>query len=154
MKIIAVSDTHGRLAAMDQVLRIHKNADIVVHCGDSQTGIEDIKLDHPDHMYVNVQGNCDFYPAYEEIDEFTAEGVRFMVTHGHRFGVKFGLFELKREAKKRGAQVVLFGHTHIEHNEYDEGIYYINPGSCRGAHAPYAVIEVKDGHILTNIAHL
>ncbi len=154
MKIIAVSDTHGSLVAMDQVLSKHRNADIVVHCGDSQTGIENIKLSHPHHTYVSVCGNCDFYTMYKDIEEFTAEGVRFFVTHGHRFGVKFGLKELRDAARERGAGVVIFGHTHVAMNEYRDGIWFVNPGACRGSHAPFAVIEVKNGEILTNLAHL
>lgn len=154
MKIIAVSDTHGSFRAMEEILRKHRNADIVVHCGDSQSDIEDIRARHPEHMFIAVKGNCDFYNFYSEVEEFTAEGIKFMVTHGHRFGVKWGMGELRRAAQERGVQVVIFGHTHIALNQYDDGIYFVNPGACSGTRASFAVIEVKDGQILTNLSHL
>lgn len=152
MKIIAVSDTHGRFNAMEKVLKKHPDAAIVVHCGDSQSDIEDIKHQYPDHTYIAVKGNCDFCNAYKDVEEFDAQGVRFMVTHGHRFGVKWGLGELRRAAEERGVQAVIFGHTHITHNSYDNGMHFINPGACAGMRATYAVIEVKNGQILANIA--
>ena len=154
MKIIAVSDTHGSFRAMEKVLKLHKNADIVVHCGDSQSDIEEIKEKYPDHTYVAVKGNCDFYNFYNEIEEFDAEGVHFMATHGHRLDVKWSMDVLINAAKERGAQVAIFGHTHIPYNKYEDGVYLINPGACAGLRATYAVIEVKDGQILTNLAHI
>lgn len=153
MKIIVVSDSHGAGATLRRVLELNRNADIVVHCGDSRGEVEDMQLLFPDKMYYTVKGNCDFGAMLPLTDEFTVEGVRFMVTHGHMYNVKFGLEQLEQAAREAGADVVLFGHTHIAHNEYKDGLYLINPGSC-GYGRSFAVIEVKDGQVLANIAHL
>lgn len=40
-----------------------------------------------------------------------------------------GIEDLKREALARGADVAMFGHTHIPLIEYGDGIVVMNPGS-------------------------
>lgn len=154
MKIIVFSDSHGSLSPMEKIMSMHRNADVVVHCGDSRGELDEIKRQFPDKMYYAVRGNCDFASSLEPTVTFTLEGVNFMATHGHLFSVKFGLGELRRAARQDGMDVVFFGHTHIAHNEYDDGIFFINPGACGGYKPSYAVVEVKDGQVLANIAHL
>ena len=153
MKIIVVSDSHGAYQNLKRILWLNRDADIVVHCGDSRSEIDEVRLEFPDKMYVTVKGNCDWGAALAETEFFTAEGVRFMATHGHLYGVKYGLGSLEQAAREAGVNVVLFGHTHIAHNEYKDGLYMINPGSC-GYGKSFAVIEVKNGQVLANIAHL
>ena len=99
-----------------------------------------------------VKGNCDWGSLPLTLD-FTVEGVHFFVTHGHMFNVKYGLYELDCAARERGADVALFGHTHIAHDEYIDGVRLFNPGSC-GFGKSFGVIEVKNGQVLSNIAHL
>ena len=152
MKIIVVSDSHGSYRNLKQIMMLNRNADIVVHCGDSRDELDEIQLEFPDKMYYCVKGNCDWEPLPMEV-EFTVEGVKFMACHGHAFGVKYGLGELERAARERGVDVALFGHTHIAHDEYVNGVRLFNPGSC-GFGKSFGVIEVKDGQVLTNIARL
>ena len=57
MKIIVVSDTHGSYRNLRKVVLMHKNADLVVHCGDSRGEMADIKMKYPDKMYYEVRGN-------------------------------------------------------------------------------------------------
>lgn len=153
MKIIVVSDTHGSYRNFKKVMQLNRNADIVVHCGDSRDEIDQIKMEYPDKMYYTVKGNCDFGTMLPVIEEFTAEGVRFLATHGHLFNVKYGMLELSMAAKEKGAQIVLFGHTHYATDEVVDGVRYFNPGSL-GYGKSFGVIEVKDGQVLSNIAHL
>lgn len=154
MKIIVVSDTHGSRAALNQVMDLSRNADVVVHCGDSRGEMEEIKMKYPDKQYYEVRGNCDFASTLPLNLTFTLDGFKYMVTHGHAYNVKFGLGQLFYAAKEQGADVVFFGHTHSACDEVVEGIHLINPGSCGGFAASFAVVETKDGEILTNIAHL
>ena len=37
-------------------------------------------------------------------------------------------------------------------NEYIDGMYVMNPGSCHGYGATYGIIDISDKGILTNIA--
>ena len=57
-----------------------------------------------------------------------------------------------REAK---ADILLYGHTHTAFNEYDDGLYIMNPGHCSGYGASYGYIDITDkGDIVTNIVRL
>ena len=45
MKIIVISDTHGSYRNFQRVMQLHRNADIVVHCGDSRDELDEIRLE-------------------------------------------------------------------------------------------------------------
>ena len=153
MKIIVVSDTHGSYRSFKQVMQLNRNADIVVHCGDSRNEVDEIKLEFPDKVYYTVKGNCDFGSMLPLTEEFTVDGVHFLATHGHVYNVKYGLLDLLMAAKEKQADVVLFGHTHSAHDELVDGIRLFNPGSL-GYEKSFGVIEIKDGQVLSNIAYL
>ena len=62
--------------------------------------------------------------------------VRFrlvLATHGDLYGVKYGDSGVLRLAESRGADIVLFGHTHTPFEKYvpteEGGVYLFNPGS-------------------------
>ena len=153
MKIIVVSDTHGSYHALKRIMQLNKNADIVVHCGDSRSEIAEIQMEFPDKVYYCVKGNCDIGSMLPMTETFTVEGVTFFATHGHLYNVKYDLYQLLCAAEEAGAQVALFGHTHIEHDELVDGVRLFNPGSA-GYGKSFGVIEVRDGQVLSNIAHL
>ena len=152
MKIIVVSDTHGSYRNFKKVMQLNSNADIVVHCGDSRNEVDTIKTEYPDKTYYTVKGNCDF-EMLPIVEEFTVDGVRFMATHGHIYNVKYGLFDIDRAARKKQANIVLYGHTHIANDAVRDGVRFFNPGSL-GYGKSFGVIEIKDGQVLTNIAYL
>lgn len=152
MKIIVVSDTHGSYRNFKKVMQLNRNADIVVHCGDSRDEIDTIKTEFPDKTYYTVKGNCDF-EMLPIVEEFTVDGVRFMATHGHIYNVKYGLFDLDRAAREKRADIALYGHTHIADDTVRDGVRFFNPGSL-GYGKSFGVIEIKDGQVLTNIAYL
>ena len=154
MKIIVVSDTHGSGASLNRVMELNRDADAVVHCGDSRGEMAEIRQKYPDKQYYEVRGNCDFDSNLPLSLTFTLDGFTYMVTHGHAYSVKFGLGQLYYAAQQEGADVVFYGHTHIARDDVYEGIRLINPGSCAGWGASFAVVETKDGQMLTNIAHL
>lgn len=69
-----------------------------------------------------------------------------LYTHGHLFGVKSGYERIAEYAADRGADVVLFGHTHyktLRHGTpFSPALF--NPGSLRDTHS-YGVITITDG---------
>ena len=93
-----------------------------------------------------VAGNCDV--GYSEPAEGLAPfaGVLFFYTHGHHYGVKMGSERLAESAGARGADVALFGHTHVR--ELTRGVgaaaTVFNPCSLRDG-GSYGVITVTDG---------
>ena len=57
------------------------------------------------------------------------------------YNVKFGYENIIAEAKRRNADIVLFGHTHNQYTEYLDGLYIMNPGSV-GMNGDYGVIDI------------
>lgn len=53
---------------------------------------------------------------------------------------------------KKRMPILYFMVTHISMNEYIDGMYVMNPGSCHGYGATYGIIDISDKGILTNIA--
>ena len=77
----------------------------------------------------------------------TLDGVKFFLTHGHRYSVKYTLDALLNAAYFAGADMVLFGHTH-------RAMRVVNPGTAGvGAACTYACIETENGAIRTAGIH-
>ena len=153
-KIIVVSDSHGYSSSLDSIISKHKDADIIIHCGDSNGELEEMQKKYKDKMYYAVKGNCDLgsklpTKIVEKIGKYT-----FFITHGHLYNAKWTLNELIAAAKKENADFLLYGHTHTPLTEYYEGMYIINPGSSFGYGATYALIEIMEEGVLTNIGKL
>ncbi len=153
MKIIVVSDSHGASRELKKVMELHPDADIVIHCGDSRDEVSDIMRAYPGHEYHCVRGNCDFDCPFPLTDVFTADGVKFMVTHGHMYGVKYDMLRLHKTAQEHGVDVVCYGHTHVPHDELVDGVRLFNPGSI-GYGKTFGVIEIQNGQVLSNLAVL
>lgn len=83
-----------------------------------------------------------------EVLQLTLDGVKFFLTHGHRYSVKYTLDALLNAAYFAGADMVLFGHTHRAMSETMQGLYVVNPGTAGvGAACTYACIETEDGAV-------
>ena len=98
----------------------------------------------------SVAGNCD-YGALEPTDGLAAfDGVVIFYTHGHMYGVKYDLDTLADAASARGAEVALFGHTHIPHAETRSGVFLFNPGSCGRCYTgpdTYGILTLDGGKV-------
>ena len=129
MRLLVFSDTHRRSSGMLRIIG-SSAPDILIHLGDLESDLEDVRSVFPSLRILSVPGNCDFVP--NEVLETVIGGVRFFLCHGHQYGVKSGLGRLKAEAKKREAKIVLFGHTHRAVLEEEDGIIYMNPGTASG----------------------
>ena len=51
MKIVVISDNHGDKDVIERIVNIHKDADLYLHCGDSQM------FDHEIYPFISVKGN-------------------------------------------------------------------------------------------------
>ena len=123
-KLLVLSDSHGGRAAIERVLmKESKSIDALIFLGD---GLRDLELALtlcPKLRAYSVAGNCD-YGALEPTDGLAAfDGVVIFYTHGHMYGVKYDLDTLADAASARGAEVALFGHTHIPHAETRSGVF-------------------------------
>lgn len=112
---------------------IWPEADAFLFLGDVLRDIASIRKRTFHKEWIAVPGNCDFGsdqpPTYLIPFVEGDREVRTLITHGHLFSVKRGMAQLEAEATRRGAQLVLFGHTHLPYTAYRGGIYYLNPAA-------------------------
>ena len=143
MKILVMSDSHGWNDAMLDAAAL-ETPDVILHLGDKCTDCECLEKMFPEIPLRAVKGNCDGGRAGLDMDEFTLEGKRFFMTHGHLFNVKMGKTRIVDAALKRGADVLLFGHTHTPYHDTKDSLTILNPG-CVGLNQKYyAIIEINN----------
>lgn len=151
MRILVLSDSHGRASLIEKAIEKHKEAKHIFFLGDCVRDIEDMPFIYPDRTFHIVSGNCDYQSFYKSADTIKLGGVEILFTHGHPFFVKRGLDMLKARAKAEGAKLVLYGHTHISKTEYADGVYFVNPGSLYSSpcgSTGYAVIDIEPSGIM------
>ena len=149
MKILVVSDTHGDTYSLKSAINSKPDAEVVIHCGDGNAEFENLKPLYPQKHFIGVRGNCDFCSSASNVETITLEGKKIFVTHGHIYNAKYGLYNLVCAAREAGADLLLFGHTHIPLEDYDDGLYIVNPGSLHGYGGGYAYIDVTEKGIVT-----
>ena len=151
MRILVFSDTHKRIDDCIRVIERIKDVDMIIHAGDHASDAKELQKMFLDIPVWYVRGNCDFTYDDEEII-VEAEDKKIMVTHGHLYNVKndMGYATLKEKAKKLGADIVVFGHTHIPYNENLGDLFVLNPGSVKSGRT-FGVIEVENGKIGTAV---
>lgn len=154
MKILVVSDTHGRWGRLYDVVAKQRSAEVVIHLGDGADDLENVRYNFPEKMMTAVSGNCDRMSSLEALGEITLEGKRIFYTHGHIYDVKYGYQRLEEAARRREADICLFGHTHEPLCDYIDGLYIMNPGSLGHPYdgvPTYGLIEITKAGIMTNI---
>lgn len=128
MKVLIVSDSHGRTSYLERVIDKVKPIDLFIHLGDFE-GQEDYiscLVDCEAHL---VSGNNDYFTDVEREKIIQIQNYRVLLTHGHRFYVNYGTENLYKAAIENCCDIVMYGHTHIPRIEEQNGIYIVNPGS-------------------------
>ena len=128
MKILIVSDTHGRHSAFDKALKEAGKIDALVHLGDTEGGEDYIEAVCGCPAYV-LAGNNDFFSNLPSEKTLQIGKYRVMITHGHRYYIGMGNEMLKEEATAHGVDIVMYGHTHKPVIDISDNIVAINPGS-------------------------
>lgn len=153
MRILVVSDVHGHMAALRQAIEEQPTAAAVIFLGDGLRQAQQAEQEFPNLPFYLVPGNGDWSSHLPPAREETLGGKRFFFTHGHQYGVKYGLYTLELAARERQADVALFGHTHQPYEEYIDGLYLFNPGSV-GEGRTYGTVDVTPGGIMTTVVSL
>ncbi len=153
MKILVISDVHGRRDAVERVLTQHPDAATVIFLGDGLRQVEDVADDHRSRAFIMVPGNCDFSATLPAARLEILGGKRFFITHGHKYNLKYGLYTIEMAARERQAAIVLFGHTHQPLEEYVDGLYMLNPGSL-GYEGSYGLVDVSPAGLVTRVMRL
>lgn len=145
-KVLIVSDNHGDRAILSQLAERWKDkVELMIHCGDSGIPSDDPLM----QSFTRVAGNNDWHLGYDPDQLVLVNGNRFLVTHGHHYGVNSSLTPLMLKGESVGADVVCFGHTHQLLATVERGMLMVNPGSIslpRGRYASlggtFAIVEL------------
>ena len=150
-RMLAVSDSHGDRRTLYRILDSHREANAVLFLGD---GYADVLALQDEFAIRAVAGNCDGFSCEAPAEhEMTVGGKRIFAVHGHHYSVKHTLLRLSLAAQSRGADVALFGHTHMPCIERVEGLFLVNPGSVRDG-GRYALIDIQDGAVFPHLERL
>lgn len=148
MKILIVSDTHGQENNLEKVLEKEGDIDRLIHLGDVEGGEDYIRsmVDVPVDM---VAGNNDYYSDLPGEMLIRLGNYQAMLTHGHYYYVSRGTDRLAQAALERGADIVMYGHTHVPHLEQRPGLMILNPGSLslprqENRQPSYIVMEIDE----------
>lgn len=151
MKILVLSDTHGKIDECNHVLKKVDKIDLIIHLGDYSSDVVNVKkifkLD-----IINVRGNCDHLDKKTK-DEIivTLEGKKLFLTHGHIYRVKMNLDRIFYRAKELQVDIALFGHIHVPVSLTYEDILLFNPGSIsmprKRSKKSFGIIELKQNSI-------
>ena len=145
MKILIVSDTHRRDGNLTGVLDMVGTPDMLIHCGDVE-GSEDFIRSIAGCTVHMVAGNNDFFTDLKKEEEFYIGDYKVWLTHGHNYYVSMGTEFIREEAKSRGVDIVMFGHTHRPYLEQGK-VTVLNPGSLsyprqEGRRPSYILMEL------------
>ncbi|AUV83432.1 YfcE family phosphodiesterase [Salinigranum rubrum] len=147
--LVAVSDTHARSGhkLTGRTLEAVREAEMVVHAGDfNREPALDAFCDVATDLH-GVYGNTDSPAVRERLPvarNLEYEGLRFAVTHTREGGpTALSLF-----GRERGADVVVFGHSHRPTLDVSGPVALLNPGSHaqpRGNRPGHAELEPVAG---------
>lgn len=156
MQFLVLSDSHGRADRLVSVCAAHPDIAALLFLGDGLSDLSLVRARFPRLTIRAVRGNCDGLsldtPALEE-DTFDLFGHRVFMMHGHRAGVKGGDGAARSLALARGADILLYGHTHRPLACYDPDgpLYVMNPGSIGAppdGHPSYGILDILPGGVM------
>ena len=145
MRIGIIADTHGLLRP--EAVEALRGVDEIVHAGDVGGAhvLDGLRALAP---VTYVEGNNDESDG-TDIVRVTLGGLRILLTHilprphQPRMHVLASLWE-------KPADLVIFGHSHLPHNEIIDGVRYFNPASAgpRRFDYPVSVGILEDGRAM------
>lgn len=143
MKIVVVSDSHGKIEILERIKAKHTDADIFIHCGDSELPPEYLE------GYIAVQGNNDIYFDYPELRILNLPDFKLLVIHGQQFSSFNRKKRLAEKAISLGCKAVCYGHSHVYDVDELNYVHLFNPGSLRynrdGSQPSYMIVYYEAG---------
>lgn len=155
-KYLVFSDSHGRQERMLEIIKNTPGVEGIFFLGDLEDNDDQFRRCFPGPVYM-VRGNCDYMSKAPERLVLELEGHVIAMAHGHRHYVSMSLDNIKYWGLESGADLVMYGHTHVPHLEYSNAMTVLNPGSIskprQEGHKPtYAVLEfAENGQIVAEI---
>lgn len=147
-RVLVISDTHGRNDDIEGILAQVGHIDYMIHCGDLERG-DDYVRSLADCPVTLISGNNDYFLDLPMEAEIEIEGLKIWVVHGHYYYVNTGVEFLREEGKRKGVDIVMYGHTHVPFFEDDGEIIILNPGSLtyprqQGRKPTFLIMDIDD----------
>lgn len=154
MKYLVLSDSHGSVENMARAVELVAPQGII-HLGDCWRDADELRSLFPHLPLEQVPGNCDL-GRFEPLERILILGDRrVLIAHGHTMNVKCGLLKAQYHALELGADILLFGHTHVPLVDASSRPVLLNPGSIGDARRPtYGVLEFKNGQCIPSVFRL
>jgi len=147
VKLLVFSDVHRQRTKLEGILKAHQDADMTISLGDSELKSAFLQ----DNEIIAIKGNYPFDAGvtYEHI--VTVKGKKLLLVHGHKHKVRKGIEKMFFDAKLKGIDIALYGHTHVAKHDEVQGIHFINPGAVSksrdGNPESYATLTFEDNGV-------
>ncbi|MBR3965699.1 MAG: metallophosphoesterase family protein [Clostridia bacterium] len=166
MKILVLSDSHGRVDLFSRAVELCGECDALLFLGDGCGDVRCAKLPDDKCFVVRGNGEDNFLWTNKGVPRellLDFDGVKVLMLHGHKpYDVKYGegIHRMVAYAAEKDADILLFGHTHGKYNKtFTEGtvicgkplsknIIAFNPGSVGEAKyeaGSFGVLTIRDG---------
>ena len=131
MEILVLSDSHGKVDHMVRAVeQFHPRQ--VLHLGDCVRDAQALERQFPQLLEIY--------------------GVRLLMMHGHPRHVKSSPMAAVYAAREYGADVLLFGHTHIPLVDYDGALWVMNPGAAGDYTRPTCgLLTIREGIVTCSV---
>ena len=151
MKLLVLSDSHGNVDNMARAVELTQPRHIL-HLGDCLRDAQALHERFPDLPMDTVPGNCDWGQTGEPERLLEIEGIRILMLHGHTRHVKSSPMAAVYAAREYGADVLLFGHTHVPLVDYDGTLWVMNPGAAGDYTRPTCgLLTIREGVVTCSV---
>ena len=147
-RIGIIADTHGFVHP--RVADVFANVDHIVHAGDIG-GDRVLRALEQLAPVTSVLGNNDDDDGFAIVRK-TIGGTKLLITHilprPHKLRA-----DVAASLRKRPADVVVFGHSHLPHNEVVGGVRFFNPASAGPRRFDYPTsVGIIEGDRVVHVA--
>ncbi|HEY0542224.1 MAG TPA: metallophosphoesterase family protein [Actinoallomurus sp.] len=155
MRVVAVSDTHAprRWKGCPPAVAEHlRDADLILHAGDVcvPSVLDELAAYAPVKVVLGNNDGPDVaaWGAPETL-EFELDGLPTAMVHDSGSAVRR---TARMSRRFPGAELVVFGHSHIPMDETGDGVRIFNPGSPtdrrRQPHGTIGLLAIEDGRLI------
>ena len=162
MHILIFSDSHGNANNMRALLKkCIPQTDAVLFLGDGAREFSVLAKEYSGQAdFFAVRGNCDGEIELPDERVLSFDGIKILMTHGHKYGVKNSTVRLEYRARELECDLVLYGHTHSRETRYlpePKPLHILCPGSISRpafGRASFGTADIKNGQLLTGCAEI
>jgi putative phosphoesterase len=173
MRFLVCSDSHGRVSHLmemtEQANLGRFPIDGLLFLGDGLADLTYLDLGYV--PIIAVSGNWDLFRSSAKREEvLVMDGYRILMMHGHTHGAHSGIERMVAYADEIGADILLFGHTHVPQERYfpsgsevggvtlKKPLYVLNPGSIGsardGSREGFGTLELTRSGVVWNTVGL